>query len=104
MAKAALGSARTHHQEAQIGLKAVEAEDRLAEAKLAQAKLDLARAEILWNKRSISKEQYDRAITQNRVLTAQRLVTQARIGGARRGSSPARRTSKTWRHSWPTRN
>ena len=36
MAKAALASARTHHQEVQIGLKAVEAEDRLAEAKLAQ--------------------------------------------------------------------
>jgi len=70
MAKAALASARTHHQEAKIGLKAAEAEDRLAEAKLAQAKLDLARAETLWNKRSISKEQYDRAITQNRVLTA----------------------------------
>jgi membrane fusion protein (multidrug efflux system) len=83
MAKAALASARTHHQEAQIGLKAAEAEDRLAEAKLAQAKLDLARAETLWDKRSISKEQYDRAITQNRVLTAQRRVTQARIGAAR---------------------
>lgn len=83
MARAALASARTHHQEAQIGLKAAEAEDRLAEAKQAQAKLDLARAETLWDKRSISKEQYDRAVTQNRVLTAQRLVTQARIGAAK---------------------
>ena len=36
MAKAALASARTHHQEAQIGLKAAEAEDKLAEAKLAR--------------------------------------------------------------------
>jgi membrane fusion protein (multidrug efflux system) len=83
MAKAALASAQTHHQEAQIGLKAAEAEDRLAEAKLAQARLDLERAETLWEKRSISKEQYDRAVTQNRVLTAQRLVTQARIGAAK---------------------
>jgi len=78
-----LASARTHFEEAKIGLKGAEAEDRLAEAKLDQAKLDLERAESLWNKRSISKEQYDRAVTQNRVLTAQRLVTQARIAGAR---------------------
>lgn len=83
MARAALASARTNHQEAQIGLKAAEAEDRLAEAKLAQAKLDLARAETLWNKGSISKEQYDRTVTQHRVLTAQRLVTRARIGAAK---------------------
>ena len=83
MAKAAMASARTHHQEAQIGLKAAEAEDKLAEAKLAQAKLDLARAETLWNKRSISKEQYDRTVTQNRVFTAQRLVTQAKIAAAK---------------------
>ena len=83
MARAALASARTHHEEARIGLKGAEAEDRLAEAKLAQAKLDLTRAETLWQKRSISKEQYDRAVTQKRVLTAQRLVTQARIAAAR---------------------
>ena len=83
MAKAALAAARTRHQEAEIGLKAAEAEDRLSEAKLAQAKLDLHRAEVLWEKRSISKEQYDRTVTENRVLTAQRLVTQARIAAAR---------------------
>jgi membrane fusion protein (multidrug efflux system) len=83
MAKAALAAARTHHEEAQIGLKAAEAEDRLAEARLAQAKIDLARAETLWDKRSVSKEQLDQAATQNRVLSAQRLVTQAQIEAAR---------------------
>jgi membrane fusion protein (multidrug efflux system) len=83
MAKAALAAARTHHEEAQIGLKAAEAEDRLVEARLAQAKIDLARAETLWEKRSVSKEQVDQAVTQNRVLAAQRLVTQAQIEAAR---------------------
>ncbi len=83
MAKAALASARTHHEEAKIGLRASEAEDRLVKARLAQAKLDLTRAESLWSKRSISEEQYDRAVTQNRVLTAQRLVTQAKISAAK---------------------
>ena len=83
MAKAGLASARTHYDEAEIGLKAAEAEDRLSEAKLEQAKVDLRRAEVLWEKGSISEEQYDRAVTENRVLTAQRLVTQARIAAAR---------------------
>jgi membrane fusion protein (multidrug efflux system) len=82
MASAALASARTQHEEAQIGLKAARAEDRLAEDRLSQAKLDLSRAEALWNKRSISKEQFDRAVTQHRVLSAQRLVTQAQIGAS----------------------
>lgn len=82
MARAALASAQTNHAEAKIGLAGAEAEDRLAEAKLEQARVDLDRAETLWKKGSISKEQYDRAVTQNRVLTAQRLVTQARIAAA----------------------
>ena len=83
MAEAALASAQTYHAEAKIGLTGAEAEDRLTEAKVAQAKLDLERAETLWEKRSISKEQYDRTVTENRVLTAQRLVTQAKIAAAR---------------------
>jgi membrane fusion protein (multidrug efflux system) len=83
MAQAALASAQTNQAEAKIGLTGAEAEDRLTEAKLAQAKLDLERAETLWEKRSISKEQYDRTVTENRVLAAQRLVTQAKIAAAR---------------------
>ncbi len=83
MAEAALASALTYHAEAKIGLTGAEAEDRLTEAKVAQAKLDLERAETLWEKRSISKEQYDRTVTENRVLTAQRLVSQAKIAAAR---------------------
>jgi membrane fusion protein, multidrug efflux system len=83
MAEAALASAQTQNQEAKIGVAAAEAEDRLTEAKLAQAKLDLERAEALWKKRSISQEQFDRAVTESRVLTAQRLVTQARIAAAK---------------------
>ncbi len=83
MAKAALASARTYLEEAKIGLRGAAAEDRLIEAKLAQAKVDLARAETLWKKGSISKEQYDRAVTQHRVLSAQRLVTRAKIAAAK---------------------
>ncbi len=83
MAKAALASARTYLEEAKIGLRGAEAEDRLTEAKLAQAKVDLARAETLWKKGSVSKEQYDRAVTQHRVLTAQRRVTRAKIAAAK---------------------
>lgn len=85
MAKAVLASARTQHEEAKIALQAARAEDKLTEANLAQAKIDLERAEALWKKSSISEEQHDRAVTQKRVLSAQRLVTQARIAAAEAG-------------------
>ena len=78
MARLAVETARMHLEEAQIAERAAEAEERLIEAKLDQARVDLGRAEILWKKRTIPKEQYDRSQTEHRVLVAQKRVAEAK--------------------------
>ena len=77
MASAALESARTRHEEAVIGETAAAAEEKLVNVHFAQARLDLERAEALFGKRTIPKDQYDRAVTQHRVFSAQQDVVKA---------------------------
>ena len=77
LAAAAGETARMRYEEALIGLKAAREEERLVGARLDQAKKDLDRAENLWKKKTFSQEQYDRAVTQYRVLSAQKGLTLA---------------------------
>jgi membrane fusion protein (multidrug efflux system) len=83
IAKAGLEVAETQHHEAEIGLEAALAQNNLVKAQLDQAKLDLDRAENLLKKKAIPNEQYDRALTQHRVLSAQLQVAGAQINVAR---------------------
>lgn len=79
MARAALEAARTQYQGAEVGLRAAQAEDALVDAKLAQAKIDLDRAARLFERKAIAEDRYDQAVTQHRVLSAQKSVTLAQI-------------------------
>ena len=83
MARASVEAGRTQYEGAQVGLKAAQAEDALVDAKLAQARIDLDRATNLFEKKAIAEERYDQALTQHRVLSAQRAVTLAQIDVAR---------------------
>lgn len=79
MAKAALEAARTQYEAALVGLRAAQAEDALVDAKLAQAKIDLDRAARLFERKAIAEDRYDQAVTQHRVLSAQKSVSLAQI-------------------------
>lgn len=79
MARAALEAARTQYQGAEVGLRAAQAEDALVDAKLAQAKIDLDRAVRLFERKAIAEDRYDQAVTQHRVLSAQKSVSLAQI-------------------------
>lgn len=77
LARAAQETARMRYEEALIGVKAAREEEKLVAAKLAQAKKDLKRAENLWKKKTFSQDQYDRAVTRYKVLSAQQGLTLA---------------------------
>lgn len=79
MARAALDAARTQFQGAEVGLRAAQAEDALIDAKLAQARIDLERASRLFERKAIAQDRYDQAVTQHRVLSAQKNVSLAQI-------------------------
>lgn len=83
IAKAGLEVAETQCREADRGLDAAVAQMRLVKAQLSQATLDLQRAEALLKKKAIADEQYDRALTQHRVLSAQLDVAEAQIDVAK---------------------
>ncbi len=90
IAKAGLDVAETQCREAEIGLDAAYAQMRLVQAQLSQASLDLQRAEALFRKKAIADEQYDRALTQHRILSAQLDVAQAQINVAKAKATSAK--------------
>jgi membrane fusion protein (multidrug efflux system) len=89
MAAASLEAARTQYEEAVTRETAAAAEDKLVAAQFGQAKLDLERAEALFGKHTIAKEQYDRAITGYRVMSAQQDVAAAKKVLAKAGTASA---------------
>jgi len=77
LAEGELAGARMQLQEALIAVRAAEAEETLVDAQLDQARKDLARIKTLWNKKTVSEDRYDRAVTRHRVLTSRKNAADA---------------------------
>jgi membrane fusion protein, multidrug efflux system len=83
LADGALAGARMRFEEARIGVQAAEAEEKLVGARLALARKDLARIEALYDKKTVSEDRYDQAVTRHRVLASQMSVVEAKNSLAR---------------------